>query len=420
MGFSTKVRLSVLLACAVGVSMTVLAALPRAEGRQGAPSERVAAIDGWQVKQLTRPGVVNVPRLALAPNGAAVAVWATTSETIFAKRFVPGHGWTHRVIIGHGFFTQVSMNGRGDIAVAWEAQVGPLASVVRVAFRPADGPWRQPVTVFRGKVWDTPEVSVGPKGKVTVAVEASALEGPIARTMVFTRVHRWTGPRILSAPGAHTWSTRVVTGPHGGVTVAWTHSRDIRHHRVCTSVTVPRGWSSPRCWDTRSNQMELDADDRGRVYVLDGIHLWSGGPSRAWRREPAPSVQDNCLGLAIDAAGNGRVAAMWMIGCQEVGPIVVKVARRFPGGGWSSLRKLAGNGVGDVAISDKGVVYALVNRLAEGLAVTRKRPGSSWSAPTLLGQNVFGIQIQVANSSPRALWAEGFGPSTLQTARRAR
>jgi hypothetical protein len=167
----------------------------------------------------------------------------------------------------------------------------------------------------------------------------------------------------------------------------------------------------------------MKVDGRGRVYVLDDSNLRSGGPGRPWRVEPAPRVDDSCLGLALDAAGSGRVAAMWMIGCPEIGPIVVKVARRFPSGSWSSLRTVGDDGVGDVAVTDTGVVYALVNQPDGGLSVSRQRPGKTWSQPVALDEDpAFAFEIRTAGWRTSAVWstADAFGAGDVWTARRLR
>ena len=383
------------------------------------------AVDTWKVERLARSGEGYVdPRLALTSSGAAVAVWSSgANNAVWAKRSVPGRGWTSRVLLGHGIFPRVDMNERGDIAVVWTARVSVGVDAVRVVHRPAAGPWRRPVTLHRGSVWRAPELSLGPQGKITVAAPLSAPDAAPARTTVFTRVNRWSRPRILSEPGTQAWEVRVVTGPNGGVTVAWTHERTIRRSRVCTSVTYNSHWRRPHCWRARGLGVEMSVDDTGRVYVLDAAHLHSGGPGRRWREEPAPSVVGSCVGLAIDAAGRGRAAAMWMVGCEEVGPIAVRVARRFPGGGWSRARSIADDGVGDVAVSTTGVAYALLNQLDDGLFVTRHRPGESWSQPVILDEEpAFAFHMEAAGRRTRAVWFEfeapgGGGPGDVWTAR---
>lgn len=384
------------------------------------------AVDTWHAERLARSSKGYVePRLAVAPNGAAVVVWNTgTDNELWARRFVPDQGWTKRVLIGHGISPRVDMNERGDIAIVWTARVSAFVDAVRVAHRPAAGPWRRPVTLHRGSVWRAPEVSVGPQGKITVAAPLSAPDVSPGRTTVFTRIQRWSKPRVLSELGTQSWETRVVTGPGGGVTVAWTHDQGNLRSRVCTSVTTDSRWNRPSCWRARGLGVEMSVDNAGRVYVLDAAQLHSGGPGRPWREERTPRVQGGCVGLALDAAGDGRASALWMVGCQEVGPIAVTVARRFPGGDWSRLRTIDDNASGDVAVTTTGVVYALVNQLDDGLSVTRKRPGTRWSDPVVLDEKpASSFNIEGAGSEVRTVWfqpgADGFGgPGNVWTARR--
>jgi hypothetical protein len=256
---------------------------------------------------------------------------------------------------------------------------------------------------------------------VTVVIQGTTGEPP-ARATVFTRMRRWSGPRILSAPDVHTWSTRVVSGPRDQVTIAWTHSTDVRHNRVCTSSSGDAGWSEPHCWRTMAvAMMELSVDDRGRVYVFDGLHVWSGGPGRAWMRERAPSAR-GASRLVVGAAGDGHVVAMWSLGCGcSDTPLITRVSLRRPDGAWSDLATLPGTGNGDAAVNGRGVVTALLNQgespASETLVVMHKRPRSAWSTPIALAGDTFAFQIEMARSGARAVWREGYDEGGIWTAR---
>jgi hypothetical protein len=127
--------------------------------------------------------------------------------------------------------------------------------------------------------------------------------------------------------------------------------------------------------------------------------------------------------LVVDAAGQGHVVVMWMVGCGcSDTPVTIKVARRRPDGKWSSVHTLPGTGQGDTAISRRGVVTALLNQgespASETLVVTRKRPRSPWSTPIVLAGDTFNFQIEIARSDSQALWREGYDQGGIWTARR--
>lgn len=415
----------VIVTAAMSLSFAATQALQPISGEVTASDFQTSAASSaseWRAEQVTETYQgYDGGRLALAADGAAVVVWAPPGH-VWAKRFIPGVGWTQPRHLGRGSAPRVAMNDRGDIAVVWQGSAHGHAAL-RVAHRPHAGAWNT-ATVWRGSARDDgPQVSVGAGGKVTVVVQAATEEESPARAMVFTRVRRWSGPRILSAPGVHTLSTRVVSGPRGEVTVAWTHTKDVLHNRVCTSVSRDGGWSEPKCWRTMAvTMMEMSADDRGRVYVFDGLHVWSRGPGRVWVLEPAPSVQ-GAARLVVDAAGNGHVVVMWILGCGcSDTPVVLKVSRRRQDGAWSSVHTLPGSRDGDAAISRRGVVTALMNRgesaESETLVVTRKHPRSTWSTPVVLAGETFTFQIEVAPSGSQALWREGYDQGSIWTARR--
>lgn len=62
--------------------------------------------------------------LAVAPDGTAVAVWATTAPPyeVVARRHEPGGSWDAPVVLGRGYAPAAAVDGSGAVTVAWLTQ----------------------------------------------------------------------------------------------------------------------------------------------------------------------------------------------------------------------------------------------------------------------------------------------------------
>jgi hypothetical protein len=330
---------------------------------------------------------------AAASNAIAATAWASSNQALRARVRVPGEGWLRTVRLGAATADNpsIAVNARGGVAVAWMEYRGD-EELLRVARRPAGAGWTRPKTLYRGTPafgTDAPDVSIGPLGKSTVAISISRrfhVNPP--RPLAFTFADgRWSRAVELTSRPSH--SVRVVTGPKGRVTAAWVTNRGAR----CTAHGSGSSWTRPICRDKPGSLgLELAVDAAGRVYLMNGVGIWSAAPGARWQREPVPGGDLDAFdqfSFSIDAAAPGRAVAAWSQGVQTGRDTIdwtMYASVRRSDGTWTRRAHLANRPDPSAAISGEGTAFVAWSGDA-GIRVARKVTGHQWSdPPAIVGQ----------------------------------
>lgn len=90
----------------------------------------------WAASQVVAPGDGHAPRIAVAADGSAIAVWSKRDgalSSIYASRFVAGSGWdtAQRIETGSGevLSPNVAVDGKGNAIAVWAQSDGTVNSV---------------------------------------------------------------------------------------------------------------------------------------------------------------------------------------------------------------------------------------------------------------------------------------------------
>lgn len=385
-----------------------------------------SAVTPWNPPVKLAPRSFGVfDRGAALSDEIAAVIWAGARGVRVRVR-EPGVGWRRTVRLdGRGSDSpRISVNDRGDLAAAW-TKTGPRRTLLRVARRPAGGQWTKPSTLARGTPafgTDEPDVSIGPLGKITVALSYRRRGDSTSRPRVFSLIDgRWGRAVALTRRFGN--SVRVVTGPEGHVTAAWLNNSGVR----CVSNGAGRAWTRARCWKRPRTglNMELAIDNTGRVYLMTYNRVWSRAPGTGWRREPVPFGKFVAFpegeAFSIDSSSAGRAAVAWSHGRQtgraDIDWTTFASVRRTDGT-WTPRVRLARRPAPSTAITDRGTTYvAWSGRL--GIRVARKPAGQPWGHPRgIVGKPQSVVPLIVVNPEGNALLAfqRGLSRSSLWAA----
>ncbi|NNK07183.1 MAG: Ig-like domain-containing protein [Myxococcales bacterium] len=123
--------------------------------------------------EIRNAGSARFPRVALDPNGNAVAVWAQwdgTRRNIWANRFTPSAGWgvaepIETDNVGDAFSPQVALDPNGNAVAVWRQYDGTRFNIWANRFKPAAG-WgvAEPIETDDAGDASSPQVGVDPNG----------------------------------------------------------------------------------------------------------------------------------------------------------------------------------------------------------------------------------------------------------------
>src|SRR5262245_18727188 len=122
---------------------------------------------GWQ-PALETGANTTIQDLAVAPSGAAVAVWFANSETeLWSAYRSPAGAWSTELVRSgtQMFGADAAIDANGDVVLAWAAVQGDKVSAT---FRPAAGTWETP-TPLAGE--GNPRVAIMGGSATVVAVD---------------------------------------------------------------------------------------------------------------------------------------------------------------------------------------------------------------------------------------------------------
>jgi hypothetical protein len=258
---------------------------------------------------------VRSPRVAVDPNGDAVAVWSAHNQdaakyVVRASSRPAGGAWSDPVMLSDGGVfdrgQEVAIDAQGNATAIWTEILGGTGPVVRSASRPNGGDWSEPVDLSEGTVNSSPRMAVDPQGTVTAVWLGTAphISGTGVVTVVRSR-------------------TRSVNGDWSPTAVALS-SDDGTSSAAAPQVAVDAQGNATAVWGQFSS-----ADG----YVVQTARRAAGG---SWS-EAADLGGGDSPQVAVDPQGNAT--AIWQL--SDPSSSVVLSSSRTAAGPWSNPAPMA-------------------------------------------------------------------------------
>jgi PKD domain len=276
--------------------------LDRGGGYVVQAEERPAASGVWGAPiNLSQVGgnAPGPPSLALNANGGAVAVWARAGGVVQASLRTSGVWQPATDLSAPGALLDpdVAIDPAGDAVAVWSWQ-GPSGTVVQAAFHPAGGGWTAPAQVS-----GTP-ASPAPRARTAIDGGGNAvvvwLGGPAPGVRAATRPRAtgaWSRPAAVSTAGQAASTPEFSINPAGNALAVWRQGgTTVASLRPANSgVWFPPTNLSAANVETRGPQVAVD--DAGRA-----VAIWS-------RFGPAENVVDVAPLTASGPAFSARIPA---------------------------------------------------------------------------------------------------------------
>src|SRR2546425_369088 len=238
---------------------------------------RAETASGWGIPVPIEPTPPDSygPRVAVTPDGAAIAVWHQLSPsgwTVAGSRYVIGYGWTAPLVVGQPYAIDLKLaaDPRGDAIAVWtNLNEGPSTTSIRAIRYAAGGGWEdEQLIAINGSV---PDVALDASGNATavwIQWDGTQYDAFASR---FAPGTGWgTATRISIGHSIPESPPKVAVGADGRAIVAWTQDITSRLALITNRFVPGVGWGLTR---------QIDAE-----------------LGNSWR----PSV-------AVDAQGNGIV-----------------------------------------------------------------------------------------------------------------
>jgi hypothetical protein len=255
------------------------------------------------------------PQIAFAPDGAATVVWSTYvngfTDAVQAATRPPGGSFGAPVnlsAVGESASSpQIAIAPDGAATAVWFFFKG-TASRIQVATRQPGGSFSAPVNLgATGESEPYPQIAVGPNGAATV-VWSAYLGGSSTLIRSATRPPggSFTPPVSLSAPGRNAFSPQVAIAADGTATAVWQGFNGT--NRLVRAATRPPGGNFGAAVDlsafgqnATSPQIEFARDGTSTV-------VWQRTDGRNWRVQAATRPPGGLFGAAVDLSAPGRNA----------------------------------------------------------------------------------------------------------------
>jgi hypothetical protein len=375
-----------LLAWSRGIASTEEFGLPPAARVEA--SLRPSGAPGWAVAQPLSPSgeLALDPHPLLLPSGAAIVTWTTVRRGIVdvtaSEGVNPGHGWTLAPLdmeTGVWVERRVATGADGTLAIA-ELDPWSERPALRVRTRASDGAWSES-TPPSLPTREAPEISLAPDGTVLLAAleERGASPNREGRARLVSAawdpaVQAWGARQQMLFLRGGAGSLRIVAGPDGTTTAAWTLRRRGGFAVVAASRPPGGTFGTPRILGQGSPapDLQLAASTGGTVFVgwygRRGPRIRVLRPGGDWSapEEPPPGVCVEPQSLAALAAGpSGEALVVALAGyANDWHPGLVRAWVRRAGGSWAGpvwlSRAFAGSPV--AAIDGAGRMHVAWSR----------------------------------------------------------
>lgn len=328
----------------------------------------------------TRTGEILRSKVAVDPNGNAVAVWAARppeawgNENVFKALWSasrpPGGAWSEpeEISVASGVSEfDVVIDASGTATAIWhsfkEGEDDPPGNFVRAASHPLGGAWSEPVELSGPSNGANPKVAVNPDGDVTAVWTGfdPDTDNLIVRSKSRPAGGAWSVEATdLSSDAGNASDAQVAVGPQGDATAAWWYTED--DDLVLQTAHRSGGtWSEPiELWDDATDegfpQVALVTDPQDDTTAIwnsfgSGGHVMRSSTSTAggaWSSPVALSTPDGGdkpsapINPRIVADPQGNVTATWSAAVGPSPGIGIPENRRLQavhrpaGGAWSS------------------------------------------------------------------------------------
>ncbi len=244
---------------------------------------------------LSTPNAVQGPRVAVDPQGNAVAVWARQSGSqyfIQASSRPAGGTWSTpqdiSPIVTGASRPKVAVDARGNATAIWfiSPPPGPPAQpkspYVQAATRPAGGNWSAPQTLGDMRPGDGPELAVNARGDAAVIWQDSRATTAVIRATTRPAGGDWAPtPQDLTPADKWAEDPTVALDAKGNALAAWRQSGGAKSdlpYRIDTA-RLPAGgaWGPPQTISA-SGRDASEVNEAPRIAVdLQGnaVALWS-------------------------------------------------------------------------------------------------------------------------------------------------
>ncbi|MBW2550881.1 MAG: hypothetical protein JRE19_09530 [Deltaproteobacteria bacterium] len=303
----------------------------------GVWSNRFTPSRGWGTAERIEASGGGGADVAIDPQGNALAVWrrwsawADPSDTFWANRFTPSAGWQTEERIEHNDQggtggPRVAMDPQGNAIAVWSQWSGTRGNVWSNRFTPSEG-WGTAERTEANTEHDAwnPQVAMDPQGNA-IAVWATAVtvesEDTIEMTYYriwsnrFTPTDGWGSPEPVDEHEDNTWNPQIAMNAQGNAIAVWEHNVGRSTHIWSNRFTPSSGWGKPVRIDSpddgghqaRSPQVALDAQGRALAVWLQGGGIWSNRctPTGDWgtAERISDDVDSNRPQLAMNSSGD--------------------------------------------------------------------------------------------------------------------
>jgi hypothetical protein len=269
------------------------------------------------------------PELAVDRQGNAVAVWwrlgSGGSHFVIQSAFRPVDGaWQVPVDVlstgsrNDAFYLRLAIDPQGNAIAVW-THSGPTDNAVQSAVRPAGGDWQAPVEVSGTEVITDPvagdlRLAVGAQGNAIVTWTYGTRTEMGVQSAVRQGGGDWQAPVYLSALGENASKAQVALDPQGNAIAVWGRSDGLTGGKVHAALRPARGdWQAPVeisaagqstlgaevAFDPQGNALAIWQRVDGTNWNLQGAGYDAAGPVLRSLSVPASGVAGRPLSFSV-------------------------------------------------------------------------------------------------------------------------
>lgn len=340
-------------------------------GRLNLWANRYTPANGWETPQLLETmdsgDVHGSARIALDPNGNALAVWVQDDggrRDLWANRYTAGSGWGTAERIetdnaGNAAGPQLAVDAAGNALVVWKQSDGTRTNIWANRYT-LNGGWGSAELLETDNAGDanSPQLAVDANGNALAVW--SQFDGTYTNIWAnrYTADAAWGTAELIETADEHANArTAIAMDGAGNAWAVWSQAdTGTGLYRIRANRYTPdNGWETPALIATdvggHGSGADIAVDEQGNALAVwrqrtDGRHdIWAnrytpnGGWGTAQRIENRDAGAASVPVLALD--GSGRAMAVWS---QDDGSLRhIWVNRYTPGAGWGTARILQGD-----------------------------------------------------------------------------
>lgn len=276
-------------------------------------SNRFTPEGGWGVPEPMQAyvGEVSTPRIALTPDGGALAVWQAGQASFAAirsARFTPEGGWTDTEWVGTGrwwFPPELVYNDAGEVMYVFLGD-DPLGNQLTRRYNPESG-W-DPVTEMLGATGAYVSAGMDRDGSVVVVWDDIVAPGTIGTLAARSALGEGFGEpsEIGDVAQGGAWDPDVAVHPDGSAIAVFVQP-DTRDNIWFNRFTPVHGWEQPAPVERRSTDVmsspQVAIDAAGNAIAIWEESDVSGDKSLWASRYEVPSGPDTRSRAAVVSDG---------------------------------------------------------------------------------------------------------------------